>query len=156
MFKRLSRPRFAAAALAVAAVVTGLAVQPGHAQTAKAAKLSPPVIREKFTLLPCPKHPKTTLDMEGCAEHAIVRADASINHAARTIFAGLQDDPARQRFIDAQTAWQAFRDADCASESDLFEGGTLASVVAANCSSDRTAERLKELRAFVKESQQDG
>jgi uncharacterized protein YecT (DUF1311 family) len=152
MPKRLSRTRLTSLAVPIAAAIAVLAVQPGRADsTASVAKLSPPVIHEHFTLLPCPKHPESTLDEEGCAEHSIVHTDASINHFARTIFARLQDDPARQRFIDAQTSWQAFRTADCLSESDLFEGGTLAGVVDANCTADRSTQRLKELRAFDKE-----
>jgi hypothetical protein len=34
--------------------------------------------------------------------------------------------------------------------SDQYEGGTLAGLVAATCTADRSAQRLKDLRAFEK------
>ena len=116
---------------------------------AAAAALAPPVIHEHFSLLPCPRHPQSTLDLEGCAEHRIVATDREIDAVARTIFNRLVNDAARRRFIAAQAAWVAFRSADCISESDQYEGGTLAGLVAANCTAARSAERLAELRSFA-------
>lgn len=115
-----------------------------------AAALSPPVIHEVFTLLPCPAHPQSTLDLEGCAEHQIVRTDHRIDTAAATIFKRLRDVSARRRFISAQSAWIAYRTADCRSRSDQYEGGTLAGLVAAQCTADRSSERLKDLQEFAK------
>ena len=69
---------------------------------------------------------------------------------ARTIFARLFDDASRRRFIAAQKAWLAYRSADCTSESDRYEGGTLAGLVAASCTADRSAQRLKDLSSFEK------
>jgi uncharacterized protein YecT (DUF1311 family) len=125
-----------------------LAIAAQAADAGNPAQLSPPVIREDFTLLPCPKHPKTTLELEGCAEHAIVRTDRKIDRVAKAIFTRLGDDAARRRFVDAQTAWLAYRHADCASVSDKYEGGTLAGLVAASCTADRSTQRLKDVRAF--------
>jgi uncharacterized protein YecT (DUF1311 family) len=136
-------PLGALAALAVALLV------PLSAATAASA-LSPPVIHEVFTLLPCPAHPQSTLDLEGCAEHQIARTDHRIDAVAATIFKQLQDDPARRRFIAAQSAWIAYRTADCRSRSDQYEGGTLAGLVAAQCTGERSSERLKDLQEFAK------
>lgn len=157
--KRSSRRRSSAGAVlfvAVGMAVTVLAniavAQPGGGRALAArAKPSPPVIREHFTLLPCPdpKNPRTTLEMEGCAEHATVRADTKINRVAKTIFSALGSDAARRRFIKAQRAWLAYRDADCRSVSDKYEGGTLAPVADAECTADRTARHLTEIRAFA-------
>jgi uncharacterized protein YecT (DUF1311 family) len=138
--------RLLGAALLSAAAALAIAAQ--AADAGKPAQLSPPVIREDFTLLPCPKHPTTTLEQEGCAEHAIVRTDHRIDRVAKAIFTRLGDAAARRRFIDAQTAWLAYRRADCASVSDKYEGGTLAALVAASCTADRSAQHLKEVRAF--------
>ncbi len=112
------------------------------------AALSPPVIHESFTPLPCPPHPQSTLDLEGCAEQRILRTDRRIDLVSRSIFARLFDDAARRRFITAQAAWLAFRKADCTSMSDQYEGGTLAGLVAATCTADRSAQRLGDLRSF--------
>ena len=133
-------------------VLAGLALSLALPLSAAAATgaLSPPVIHESFTLLPCPAHPQSTLALEGCAEHRIVHTDRGIDTLARTIFKRLFDDAARRRFIAAQTAWLAFRTADCTSRSDQYEGGTLAGLVAAECTADHSAQRLKDLQAFTK------
>ncbi len=112
--------------------------------------LSPPVVKDTFTPLPCPKNPQTTLELEGCAEQRILATDAKINAVAKTIFGRLQDDAAKRHFIAAQKAWVSFRKADCTSVGDKYEGGTLAGVVAAQCTADRSTQRLKELRSFDK------
>ena len=133
---------------ALAALALGLPA--ALAAPAGAARLSPPVIHESFTPLPCPAHPQSTLDLEGCAEQRILRSDHRIDAAARTIFTRLFDDASRRRFIAAQKAWLAYRRADCTSESDRYEGGTLAGLVAASCTADRSAQRLRDLISFEK------
>jgi uncharacterized protein YecT (DUF1311 family) len=113
---------------------------------------TPPVIHERFTLLPCPasKPDKSQLELEGCAEHDIVRTDHKIDALAKTVFGLLPDTAARRQFVTAQRAWLAFRTADCLSVSDKYEGGTLAALVDATCTADRSTQHLKELRAFAR------
>lgn len=137
-----------AAGLAVAALGAVALAQP--AGVGAAAKLSSPVIHELFTPLPCPdaQHPATTLEMEGCAEHEIARTDTKIDAVAKAIFARLNDDAARRRFVKAQKAWFVYRNADCDSVSDKNEGGTLAAVTRLRCAAERNAQHLKEIRAF--------
>jgi uncharacterized protein YecT (DUF1311 family) len=134
------------AAVALAIVATA---DPGGA--AAAAKLAPPVIHEKFTPLPCPKskaEAETTLGMEGCSEQVILKSDAKIDAVAKEIFARLGSNAARRRFVTAQRAWLTYRNADCESVSDKYEGGTLAGVVGADCAAKRTTRHLIEIRAF--------
>lgn len=126
--------------LAAAAIVAGPA----------SAAVSPPVIHEQFTLLPCPTHAQTTLALEGCSEHAIVRTDKQIDAAVKQLFGLLPDDSARADLVAAQRAWLAYRRADCTSLSDQYEHGTLAGVVAADCTANRSQRRLRDLRGFVK------
>ena len=65
------------------------------------------------------------------------------------IFAKLPDDPARRRFITAQTAsWLAFRNADCTSVADVNEGGTLAGINYLSCVAQRDSQRLTQLGSF--------
>jgi uncharacterized protein YecT (DUF1311 family) len=118
--------------------------------SAAATALSPPVIHESFTLLACPRHPQSTLALEGCAEHRIVATDHRIDAVAAMIFRRLFDDAARRHLIAAQSAWLAYRSADCTSRSDQYEGGTLAGLVAAQCTADQSAQRLKDLQQFAK------
>jgi uncharacterized protein YecT (DUF1311 family) len=143
MRRSLLRP--AAVLFAATLVVTIAVAQPGRAAPAASA----PVIHEPFTRLPCPSHPVSTLDLEGCAEKKVVATDKKIDAEAETISGRLQDAAARSRFAKAQSAWLAFRTADCASVSDQNEGGTLAGITALGCAADRSAERLKELRSFA-------
>jgi uncharacterized protein YecT (DUF1311 family) len=132
----------------LSAIATVEAGPPAQAAASHLAKLSPPVIREQFTPLPCPRRPQSTLELEGCAERRIVSTDRQIDGVLGAIFPLLFDDAARRRLIDAQHAWLAFRKADCTSVSDKYEGGTLAGLLAASCTADRSARRLKDLRAF--------
>lgn len=138
----------AGAAVVLSAIATVDAGPPAQAASSHLAQLSPPVIREQFTPLPCPRHPQSTLELEGCAERRIVSADRRIDRVLAAIFPKLFDDGARRRLIDAQHAWLAYRKADCMSVSDRYEGGTLAGLLAAECTADRSAHRLKDLLAF--------
>src|ERR1700755_2995572 len=94
------------------AAVPALAVLALAAPPALAA-LQPPVVKDTFTPLACPKDPQTTLELEGCAEQEILSTDKSINAVAKTIFGRFQDDAAKKDFIAAQKAWVVFRRADC-------------------------------------------
>lgn len=47
---------------------------------------------------------------------------------------------------DAQRAWIAFRDADCAARYAIWQDGTIRSIVAANCHLTMTASRAVDLR----------
>ena len=125
----------------------------GCASGAEAA-LKPPVIKESFTLLPCPAKPQTTLELEGCAEHRIVKSDAAINARVMKIFFLLRkvrSASAQARFVRGERAWLTYRRLVCDSRSDVFEGGTLAGVVAANCVADANDAHLKDLRAFERD-----
>jgi uncharacterized protein YecT (DUF1311 family) len=117
----------------------------------RAAKLSPPVIRESFTPLPCNGKPgsRTTLQQEGCAERQIRTTDGRINELERSIFNHLRDDSARRRLISAARAWLAYRRADCLSISDVFEGGSQAPASFAECAADRNRQRINDLRTFL-------
>src|SRR5215212_7825235 len=119
--------------------------------TIATASLKPPVITEAFTLLPCPANPQTTLELEGCAEHRIVKSDAAINARVKSIFALLgrvRSVGAQGRFVRGERIWLTYRRAVCESRADVYEGGTLAGLVAANCTADANDAHLKDLRAF--------
>ena len=60
-------------------VFTWAAPTAGHSQP-----LQPPVIRETFTSLPCPKRPQTTVALEACSK-AILRTNGAINAQAKVI-----------------------------------------------------------------------
>jgi len=153
MSRKIPLPALGVLAAAAASLVVAA---PGAAAVHSTA-LAPPVIHESFTLLPCAGAPanRTTLQQEGCAEHHIVATDAEINALSRTIFARLFDNASRADYVSAAGAWLAYRRADCQSMSDIFEGGTLAPVVDAQCQAARNDQRVKDLRAFVANLSQD-
>lgn len=144
MSKRI--PRLAVVAVAVLPSLAGSA----NAERTPAAKLSPPTIHESFTLLPCKGKPgsRTTLELEGCAEHQILTTDKSIDALEKTIFHRLGTDSARGDLIAAARAWLSFRHSDCRSNSDVYHGGTLAGVVFADCIVARNEQRIKDLKTF--------
>jgi uncharacterized protein YecT (DUF1311 family) len=136
------------AAVALAASVS--VVDSATADHARATKLTPPVIHESFTLLPCRGKPgsRTTLELEGCAEHQILQTDKSIDALERTIFHLLGTNSARGDLIAAARAWLTYRHSDCLSASDVYQGGTLAGVVFARCVEARNEQRIKDLKTF--------
>ncbi len=131
--------------LVVLAALAALAVP-----AAATAAPPPPVIKEGFTLLACPKNPQTTLALEGCAEHRIVKSDAIINAKVKKIYGLLRTNNAKTNFVAGEKAWLAYRKANCQSRSDVYEGGTLAGVVFANCVADVNDVHVKDLTAFEK------
>jgi uncharacterized protein YecT (DUF1311 family) len=143
---RLSVP-VALAAMTVLLVASA----PATATSPLAAKLSPPVIHESFTPLPCTGAPadRTTLQMEGCAEQQILASDKQIDSLNRSLFGKLFDNAARRRFIAGHNAWLAYRHAYCLSESDVFEGGTEAGVVFADCVAGVNSQHVKDLKRFL-------
>ena len=106
-------------------------------------ELVPPVLKEDFTLLSCSQ--RTTIGLEGCAEHRIVAVDTRINALRRQVFQHLYDNAARRDFISAEGDWFAYRQAMCTSESDVNEGGSLVPVDFANCVVHLDRQHLAEL-----------
>jgi uncharacterized protein YecT (DUF1311 family) len=120
------------------------------ANGARAANLAPPVIHESFTVLPCTGKPRsrTTLELEGCAEHQILKTDKVIDALEKTIFHLLGTNSARRDLIAAASAWLNYRHSDCLSASDVYQGGTLAGVVFSDCFVARNKQRIKDLKTF--------
>jgi uncharacterized protein YecT (DUF1311 family) len=114
-----------------------------------AATLKPPTILEQFTPLPCPRHPVTTLDLEGCAERAVLATDRAVDAQVRTIF-HLLPAKARGSFVDGELLWQRYRLSSCRAAAGYYAGGTLAPVVFANCLADRNRTHLVDLRSMRK------
>jgi uncharacterized protein YecT (DUF1311 family) len=117
------------------------------AASAGAATLKPPVIKEVFTPLKC-AHNGTTLGMEGCAEQEILKSDKTIDSLNAKIFTKLSTS-GKKDFISGHNAWFKYRTAYCLSESDVYQGGTEAAVVDAQCVANINSVHVKELRGFL-------
>lgn len=118
--------------------------------TTKTASSRPtaPVLREKFTLLAC--NANTTIGMEGCAEHQIVSLDTQINKLRVEIFSRLYDLAAKRHFVVAESSWYTYRQTTCASNADVYQGGSLAPVDYARCEVRLNQQHLLNLSALLK------
>jgi uncharacterized protein YecT (DUF1311 family) len=93
--------------------------------------LTPPVITEHFTRLPCNKN--TTIGMEGCAESQLLALDRRLNEEVALIFSQLSTTRQQRDFNAAENAWLAYRGTDCQSFAAVYEGGSFAPVEYAQC-----------------------
>lgn len=112
------------------------------------AGLKPPAIHETFTPLPCPKHASSTLELEGCAEQQILGTDRKIDAKARTVFFKLASRE-RAGFVRGEHEWLAYRRDSCAAEASKYAGGTLASLVDAQCQAARNTMHLGDLSELL-------
>ena len=141
------------AVLAATAAALALAAAPAAASDGHAAKLAPPVIRESFTPMPCTGKPgkRSTLQEEGCAEQQILHSDKRIDSLNQKIFNALHTTSARRDLITGHRAWLAYRKSYCLSVSDVFQGGTLAGVVDADCVATVNGQHVSNLKTFLKD-----
>jgi uncharacterized protein YecT (DUF1311 family) len=110
---------------------------------------TPPVIHEPFTPLPCPKHPVSTVDLEGCREKAILAGDRTIDARAKAIFELLAPS-ARAGFVAGEQAWLRYRRLSCEADSSKYAGGTLSAVEFAGCVVGRNKTHAQDLAATLR------
>lgn len=109
----------------------------------------PPVIRESFTPLPCPKHQVSTLDLEGCSEQALLRSDAKVNALVARIWQAL---PAagRSAFGRGERSWLGYRASSCTAEAAKYIGGTIRPVAYLGCEVGRNKTHLTDLAGTLR------
>lgn len=91
----------------------------------------------------------TTPGIAACVMGEHAAWDAALNRAYQAARAHYRADRAAADSLrDAQRAWIAWRDAECAFQYDRYGGGSLRSIAAANCRMSMTAMRALELRAM--------
>lgn len=129
----------------MAGLALALAPAPaGAAATTSAA----PVIHESFTPLACPSKPRTTLQIEGCAEHRVIAIDRTIDSLNAKAFAKLHRS-GRAAFTAASTAWFGYRDENCTAQASIYSGGTIQPVAYADCLVSIDTSHVRELRAML-------
>jgi len=96
---------------------------------------------------PCLAQPggETTAGMVQCADRETKVWDDLLNAEYKRLL-GVLDDKAAAGVRSAQRAWIALRDADCKVPYDIFEGGSMAHPISANCVLNHTAQRTLQLR----------
>jgi uncharacterized protein YecT (DUF1311 family) len=72
-------------------------------------------------------------------------ADAQLNSLYAQIEARLAGDD-RERLAAAERSWLGYRDANCAAETGLYSGGSIAPQIESACLAKLTEERTAELR----------
>jgi uncharacterized protein YecT (DUF1311 family) len=123
------------------AMLTGLA----WACVGQAAAPKPPEVRESFTSLLCPRHPVTTLAMEGCVEKSLLAGDRRVNALVRTIFFSLAPS-VRGTFVRGEQSWLRYRHQSCVAAASSYAGGSIQPVVFGACLASRNATHLRDLR----------
>ena len=105
----------------------------------------PPVIREPWTPLPCPMHPQSTVDTEGCLERAVVASDRQIDNRVATIFRLIRTASDRTAFVDGERAWLRYRRSGCTATASAYRGGSAEPVAFLSCERARNARHLADL-----------
>lgn len=131
----------------VVILIAGLTAASASAGGARAA---PPVIHEPFTALPCPLHPDTTIDVEGCQEHRVLRSDRAIDAKVKAVFRLLRTEGLRESFVTGERSWLRYRRQSCAAEASRFAGGTAHGIAFLTCTLQRNTSHLVDLTALRK------
>ncbi len=128
--------RVASAVAVVLLLLSAAAVQAAN---------GPPVIREPWTPLPCPMHPQSTVDNEGCLERAVTASDLRINTRVATIFRLIRTASDRTAFVDGERSWLRYRRRSCAATASAYRGGSAEPLAFLSCEQSRNARHLADL-----------
>jgi uncharacterized protein YecT (DUF1311 family) len=129
-------------------MVVGAAVlvSAGVSGASGVATLTPPVITEPFTPLPC--HHGTTLGLEGCAEGQLLSTDRRINEQVKLLFDVIPTARQKRDFVAVEKEWLTYRKADCSTVSAIFQGGTIEPVEYALCEVRDDEARSADLHSY--------
>jgi len=109
------------------------------------AAVGPPVIREPWTPLPCPAHPTSTVEIEGCLERDVMRSDRSIDNKAATVFRLIKREADRAAFVSGERSWLQYRRRSCAATASVYRGGSAEPIAYLACEKGRNARHLADL-----------
>jgi uncharacterized protein YecT (DUF1311 family) len=113
--------------------------------TAAGAAAGPPVIHEPWTPLPCPTHPSSTVEIEGCLERDVTRSDRSIDAKAATVFRLIKRQRDRDAFVSGEQSWLQYRRHSCSAAASVYRGGSAEPIAYLECEKSRNARHLAEL-----------
>ena len=93
---------------------------------------------------------ETQIDLNECSFVAWEQADAELNeaYAAAMDVAEGHGNATAKALRDAQRAWIAFRDADCAADAAFWEGGSAQLMILHGCLETITLQRTDDLWAI--------
>lgn len=88
----------------------------------------------------------TQLELNQCAGANYKAADAALNKIYQRVMADQTDAASKQRLMDAERAWIAYRDKECAYQAGpQQDGGSIWPMEMSNCLAELTAARIREL-----------
>ncbi len=90
---------------------------------------------------------QSTHAMVACFNNEADIWDALLNTEYQRLL-GVVAGKAKEDVVKAQRQWVGLRDADCAIPYALFDGGTMAQPIGADCVMSNTAERMLQVRAW--------
>ena len=99
---------------------------------------------------PCAKA-VTQPELNECTYLAWEEADVALNEAWDAAMAVAEARSIEEPLLAAQRAWIAFRDADCAAQASLWEGGTGQPMIFNGCMESLTLQRTDDLRAYAEQ-----
>ncbi|WP_179404991.1 lysozyme inhibitor LprI family protein [Burkholderia guangdongensis] len=95
-------------------------------------------------------NPQDQATMNACAEQAYRKSDAELNRVYQSVTARVRNNNAlSQKFVAAEQAWIAFRDAECGFSSAGVEGGSAFPAVMTTCLDDLTKARTESLQGYL-------
>jgi uncharacterized protein YecT (DUF1311 family) len=109
------------------------------------AGLGPPVILEPWTPLPCPAHPSSTVEIEGCLERDVARSDRRIDTRAATVFRLIKHPTDRAAFVSGEHSWLQYRRRSCSAAASVYRSGSAEPIAYLNCEKTRNARHLADL-----------
>lgn len=84
----------------------------------------------------------TTIEIQACAAQELKTADAELNHYYRTATTRLKDEPATlAKLRRSESAWIAYRDAECDAVWQHWTPGTIAGTQLLGCEARLPRER---------------
>jgi uncharacterized protein YecT (DUF1311 family) len=95
------------------------------------------------------KKATTQMDLDYCAGQDFKKVDGQLNVLYRKMMPryGAADQALLK---DAERKWVAWRDAECAFDTNLSAGGTIHPMVETTCQTEKTNARIKELQTQIK------
>ncbi len=87
-----------------------------------------------------------TVEAANCFNNAHRAADKTLNQIYGKVRKGLEPRE-QQALLNAERLWARYRDADCAAERDLYEGGSASGPAYQACLEAQTRHRIAELHA---------
>lgn len=103
-----------------------------------------------FLLVTNNAHAQTQAEMNQTAAKGYYKADAELNKVYKVLLSKL-DEKGKSLLIKAENDWIKYRDSHCKFEASFYEGGSMQPMIYSGCLESVTMDRIKELKAAIKE-----